>query len=210
MNGRIRIFVDGVTEDGAAVDAALLGCDAVGFDFRPGSPRAIAPSEARTIGERLPPFVARVGRFRSAPVIRVLEVVREAGLTAVLFDGAPPLAEDALAPTPWLATVPFGPDFEPRCLRELGSTTFVFRPEGWSGARPNWGALRGASLYGRPILASVPPEDAEWAIDRARPYGLCTGEDYEFEPGHLDLERIEDLVSAVRRAEGWLGRGAPR
>lgn len=201
MNARIRILVAGVTDSGAAVEAVLLGCDAMAFEFRPATPRTVAPQAAREIGERLPPFVARVGRFGAEPVIRVLEVVREAGLTAVWFDAPAPAATDALSPTPWIGSTSYGPGFDPVALQELGCTTFVLQPVGWGAERPDWNAARGASLYGRTLLSSVHPEEAEWAVERARPYGMCLDEEYEFEPGRLDLERIEDLVEAVRAAE---------
>lgn len=208
MSGRIRILVEGVTEPGAAVDAAHLGCDAVGFDFRAGNPRVLLPAEARSIGERLPPFVAKVGRFDSMPAIRVLEVAREAGLTAVLFEKASPPASGAFAPLPWLAAVPFGPSFEPASLGEIACTAFVLRPAGWAGVRPAWERVRAASVYGRILLSGVGPEEAEWVVERARPYGVCSGDAYEFEPGRIDLERIEDLVFALRRAEQRLARAA--
>jgi phosphoribosylanthranilate isomerase len=209
MSGRVRILVAGVTESGAALEAALLGCDGVAFDFRPATPRTVTPADAREIGERLPPFVTRVGRFGTEPVIRVLQVVREAGLTAVWFDAPPPPATDALAPIPWIGSFPYRPGFDAEGLREMDCTTFVLKPEAWGAERPDWGRAKGASLYGRAILASVPPEEAEWAVRRARPYGLCLDAEYEFEPGRLDLERVEDLVDAVRAAEPWL-RGAER
>lgn len=208
MIHRVRILVEGVTEAGAAVDAAHLGCDAVAFDFRAGSPRALPPAEARAIAERLPPFVAKVGRFDSAPAIRVLEAAREAGLTAVLFENAPSLSPGALGPLPWLAAVPFGPAFEPESLADFGCTAFVLRPAGWAGVRPEWGRVRTGAIYGRIVLSGVGPEDAEWVVDRARPYGVCCGEEYEFEPGRLDVERVEDLVFALRRAEQRLLRPA--
>lgn len=206
MNARVRILVEGVTDPGAAVEAADLGCDAVAFDFRAGSPRALAPADARSIGERLPPFVAKVGKFGSVPAIRVLEVAREAGLTAVLFEDASGTSSDALVPLPWLRAAPFDPAFEGASLGEFGCTAFVLRPTGWEGVRPDWGRARAASIYGRILISGVGPEEAEWAVERARPYGVCCAEEYEFEPGRLDLERIEDLVFAVRRAERRLAR----
>ncbi len=208
MNGRVRILVEGVTEAGAAVDAAHLGCDAVAFDFRAGSPRALPPTEARSIGERLPPFVAKVGRFDSAPPIRVLEVAREAGLTAVLLENAPSPPLGAFGPLPWLAAVAFDPAFEFESLREFGCTAFVLKPTGWAGVRPDWGRARAGAVYGRILLSGVCPEEVEYVVDRARPYGVCCGEEYEFEPGRLDVERIEDLVFALRRAEQRLLRPA--
>lgn len=208
MIHRVRILVEGVTEPGAAVDAADLGCDAVAFDFRAGGPRALPPAEARAIGERLPPFVAKVGRFDAVPAIRVLEVAREAGLTAVLFESAPSPSPGALGQLPWLAAVPFGPGFEPESLGEFGCTAFVLRTTGWEGVHPDWGRARAGAIYGRIVLSGVGPEDAEWVVDRARPYGVCCGEEYEFEPGRLDVERIEDLVLALRRAEQRLLRPA--
>lgn len=196
--------MSGVTDAGSALEAVELGCDAVAFDFRPDSPNRLVPERAREIGERLPLFTGRVGHFGAEPVIRVLEVVRQVGITAVWFDGSPPMSTDALSPIPWIGTVPYTPEFDPSVLRELGCLTFVLRADGWDSVRTEWARAKSASIYGRIILSPVSPEEAGWAVACARPYGVCLGPEYEFEPCRLDLERVEELVRAVRQTEPWL------
>lgn len=207
MTARVRFKLCGVVEERDAVEAARLGVDALGFDFRPESPRRVEPERVRAIGDRLPPFLTRVGVFSGEPVIRVLETVRAAGLHAVQFEGALPGATEALGPVPWIAVLPYENEFDPADLGRIEATTFLLRAGVRSGARPDWGPLRAASLYGKILVGGVMAEEVEWAIDRGRPYGIDFGVEVEFAPGQMDLDRVEEALRAVRRAEGRLEDG---
>lgn len=205
---RVAVKICGITEERDAVEAALLGADAIGFHFSTGSPRRIEPEAARRICERLPAFLARVGVFAGEPLIRVLEVARTVGLTAVQLQGP----EDAvfcsaLAPHAWIKTVEFGPGTTSESFEGYACATYLLDASGWPrGSGPDWGRARRLSVHGRMVLSGgLRAENVAEAIEAARPYGVDAGPTLEIAPGKMDLDRIEAFVEAVRRAERSLG-----
>ena len=211
---RVVVKVCGVTEERDAVEAVFLGVDAIGFNFHPASPRFIEPVAARRIADRLPVLVHKVGVFVDAPLIRILETVREVGLTAVQFHGDElPQTCAALGQIPWFKAFRVGPDFAPESVAEYACNTFLLdghRPgaAGGTGATFEWRRARALSVYGRVIIAGgLDPTNVGLAIEDARPYGVDVASGIEFAPGKKDLDRMELFVEAVRRAERRLDEG---
>jgi phosphoribosylanthranilate isomerase len=209
---RIVVKVCGITEERDAVEAALLGVGALGFHFSPGSPRSIDPDEARRIVERLPAFVARVGVFEGVPLIRVLEIARRVGLTAIQVDGEEsPAFCESIRPLVWYKSLGVGPGFDADAFEGYACTTFRLAWPDDSGPPddptvPGWRHARAFSVHGRILIAGgLTPANVEAAIEEARPYGVDVLSGVEFAPGKKNLDRLEDFVEAVRRAERHLG-----
>lgn len=201
---RVAIKLCGVTEERDAIEAAILGVDAVGFRFDPDDPRAIEPDLARRISDRLPPFVARVGVFGDTPLIRVMDTARRAGVQIIQFDAAtnPDLCA-AVAPMPWFRSIAVDASFDPSRLGGQGCTTFLLDVRRAAGP-PSlpWREVRALSVYGRMILGGgFDVTTIGMAVDDARPYGVDVLDEVEFAPGKKDLDRLELMVEAVRRAE---------
>ena len=81
------VKICGITRLQDAELASGLGAGAVGFVFWPDSPRYIAPEAARTIAERMPPHVMKVGVFVDEPFDRIVEIMDEVGLDAAQLHG---------------------------------------------------------------------------------------------------------------------------
>lgn len=204
---RIMIKLCGITEERDALEAAHLGVDVVGFHFTEGSPRFIDPEAARRIVQRLPVFQAKVGVFSDDPIIRILEVARRVGLTAVQLGGreAPSICE-ALSPLSWYKSFSVRSGFDPEALSQYRCTTFLLdaSAEAAGGAPVSfeWRKARTLGLYGRILIGGdLDPTNVALAIEDARPYGVDVLTGAEIAPGKKDLDRVERLVEAVRRAE---------
>ena len=207
MSLRITVKVCGITEERDAHEAVHLGADALGFDFRPESPRAIDPELARQIVERLPAFVVTVGVFADAPLIQVLDIARRTGVGLLQFHGSESPAYCAgAAPFRWIKAFRAGPDFDPETMSVYPSTTYLLdfrRDPASEDLRPfEWRRVRAYGNYGRIVVgAPLTPSLVGMAIDDARPYGIDLLDEVEVVPGKKDLDRLELLIQAVRRAE---------
>lgn len=77
----MRTKICGITSYEDAMNAIEAGADALGFVFYEASPRYIAPSEARAIIKRLPPFVEKVALFVNSDAQVINSYCQEAGAT---------------------------------------------------------------------------------------------------------------------------------
>lgn len=206
---RVVIKVCGITEERDAIEAALLGVDALGFHFSRESPCYIRPEAARRITERLPAFVARVGVFADEPLIWVLEVARSVGLTAVQLHGSEdPSYCAALEPFAWYKTVRLGGGSASGAFDGYACTTFLLDlPTGAGRDRiADLRRARALSIHGRILLSgALHPGNVAEAVEVARPYGVNATSGVEIAPGKKNLDRLEEFVCAVREAERRLG-----
>jgi phosphoribosylanthranilate isomerase len=207
MSARILVKVCGITEERDAQEAVHLGVDVLGFDLRPLSPRYVDPDVVHRIVSRLPVFVSTVGVFADDPLIRVLETARRAGVGVLQFHGnEPPSLCAGSAPYPWVKAFRVGPGFDEGDLAYYRTTTYLLdaRSENpiSSDVPFEWRRARSLSMHGRIVIAgNLEPSHIGLAIDDARPYGVDILSEVEVAPGKKDLDRLELLLEAVRRAE---------
>jgi len=201
------VKVCGITEERDAQEAVHLGVDALGFDFRPGSARYVEPELVHRIVSRLPVFVATVGVFADVPLIRVLETARFAGVGILQFHGneSPSLCAGA-APYPWIKAFRVGPNFDADDLAYYATTTYLLDARTGATDPPGtpfeWRRARTLAVSGRLLIAgNLEPSQIGLAIEDARPYGVDLLSEVEVAPGKKDLDRLELLLEAIRRAE---------
>ena len=207
MSGRILVKVCGITEERDAHEAVHLGADALGFDFREGSVRYVDPELVHRIVSRLPVFVTTVGVFADAPLIHVLETARRAGVGLLQFHGdeSPSICAGA-APYRWIKAFRVGAEFDADDLSCYETTTYLLdaRGDDTDPSKPpfEWRRARQLATHGRIVIAgNLEPSHIGIAIEDARPYGVDLLEEAEIAPGKKDLDRLELLLDAVRRAE---------
>ena len=87
MIDELFVKVCGITRPQDAELASGLGAKALGFIFWSKSPRYIAPRDAFTIAEMLPPHVLKVGVFVDEPAERVAALMTELRLDVAKLHG---------------------------------------------------------------------------------------------------------------------------
>lgn len=206
-----QVKICGITrwEDArAAIDA---GADALGFNFFPGSPRYVAPAEARGIARRAPRRVARVGVFVDEPAAEIEAVAREVGLDIVQLHGeeSPARVTRLARRRPVIKAFRVRRGFQPSRLAAYRDAaaflldSFTGSARGGTGRRFDWTIAARATAFGPVVLAGgLTPENVAAAIARVRPAAvdICSG--VESRPGEKDPARLRALLRAVERVRG--------
>ena len=93
----MKVKICGITSYEDAVMAIEAGADALGFVFYPPSPRFITPQDARSIIEKLPPFIEKVGLFVNEDAAAINTMSEQSSITlAQIHFEAPKETLDAL------------------------------------------------------------------------------------------------------------------
>ena len=87
LHHKTRVKVCGITRAEDAMTAAALGVDAIGFVFYEKSPRAITPTAAGDIIQKLPPFLVKVGLFVNATPEAVFSGLSSCPIDILQFHG---------------------------------------------------------------------------------------------------------------------------
>jgi len=208
---RTRIKFCGMTRAGDIRLAGELGVDAVGFVFAHGSPRRVAPAEARAMRQATAPMVDVVALFRNNSKDEVREVLRTVRPTLLQFHGE---EEDAFCRSfnvPYMKAVPMGNPADIPNARSLqmaypNAAAFLFDSHaaggsGGSGQTFDWSRLP-TGLH-RPFLLAggITPDNAFDAIVATLPWGVDVSSGIESEPGIKDGHKMRRIVEEIRRAD---------
>jgi phosphoribosylanthranilate isomerase len=200
----VFVKICGVTTEEDALLAVAMDADAVGFIFAAGSPRQIAPQQARDIARRLPAEVLTVGVFRDEAPERVVSIVNEAGLRGAQLHGR----ESAEATRYVAERIPFTikvftPD-DPALARahEFGAKVVML-----DGARPgsgetwDWDLAASVPEGTRLLLAGgLDPDNVAEAVRAVRPWGVDAASGTERSPGRKDPRKVRLFVANARAA----------
>ena len=96
----MRTKICGITSFEDAMVAIEAGVDALGFVFYEKSPRYISPLDAKSIIEKLPPFVEKVGLFVNVDAQIINSYIQESGCTLaqIHFEAPNELYEQLFVP----------------------------------------------------------------------------------------------------------------
>ncbi len=210
-----RIKICGITRLEDALEASHAGADALGFNFSSKSPRVITPELAKSIIERVPPFVLSAGIFVEQSPEEINAICRYCKLDMAQLHSDQYRAEQAKSIIGAKVIRVFRPkeDFDvqevTRYSRESGVNTFLFDayqpgiPGGTGESIKESLASRifselGNSCYA--ILAGGLNEaNVGEAIHRIRPYAVDTASGVESEPGIKAPEKIRAFIRAVHK-----------
>jgi phosphoribosylanthranilate isomerase len=208
-----RVKICGITSWMDAQRSIEAGCDALGFNFYPRSPRYIAPEAAAAIRARLPKEIAAVGVFVNEPPRKVLEIAAALQLHyAQLHGEEQPAAARAISRgAQVIKAFRIGPRFPAARLARYPAVAFLLdgapangRMRGGTGISFDWSLARRISEYGSIILAGgLTPENVAQAIRIARPAAVDVASGVERSPGKKDPRKLRaflDAVATVREA----------
>jgi phosphoribosylanthranilate isomerase len=203
-----RVKICGITEFEDARDAVLLGADAIGLNFYPGSPRYLDASKASKIIEKLPPFVTFVGVFVNHPDPTNLEdFALSLGLHAVQLHGnETPDYCSMIQRVKVIKAMRVDQNFRVDVLRTYGNQTFLLdtcTPAlGGSGKVFDWNLVYGANAFGSIIVAGgLTAENVSEAISSLHPFGVDVASGVESHPGKKDYEKMRRFIEAVQRTD---------
>ena len=208
---RVRVKVCGITRLEDAEAAVDLGADALGFNFVPGSPRAVPVETARRILESLPSWVVGVGVVADRPAASLERLARDAGVAVLQLHGDETPEACRAIPVPWYKALRVSASFRPedvaRYARHGESRATVLLDGsvpgmlGGTGRAFDWEVARRAGEHGRIIVAGgLGPDSVAAAIRAARPFGVDVNSGVESSPGVKDRALLARLLREVARA----------
>lgn len=197
------VKICGITRAQDAELASRLGAAAVGFVFRPGSPRYIAPDTARIIAAEVPSHVMKVGVFVDEDVENVRNIMDVVGLDIAQLHGNET------------------PDYCRRLGRKIYKAVGVkdtgmvdiseFDSDvvllvdahdparyGGTGRTVNWDSAREIAATRPTILAGgLNAANIRLALRSVRPYGIDVSSGVESAPGVKDPVRLRSFFEAL-------------
>jgi phosphoribosylanthranilate isomerase len=206
MRARPLVKICGMTRLEDVEAAVMLGADAVGFIFWPGSPRFVEPAAARQMVAALPPFVTPVGVFVNQDVAHINGVAVQVGLGAIQLHGDedPPVAESLTRPViKGISTreaVGAADRWPPRVTLLVDAHDPVRR--GGTGATADWTMAAALAGQRRVLLAGgLTPDNVAEALSRVRPFGIDVSSGVEEAPGVKSHSRMVALFKALTAAK---------
>ena len=196
----------GITNLEDARHAAACGADALGFVFYPGSPRFVAPDQARRIVAELPPIVTTVGLFVNEPPARIREMVEFCGLNTVQLHGEEEPDQCIYPPCRVIKAFRLkqGMDdsvFSAYQVSALLLDAYVPDKLGGTGQRCDWDRAAEVASRHRVILAGgLNPENVAEAVRQVHPYGVDVSSGVESKPGQKNPEKVAMFIRMARES----------
>jgi phosphoribosylanthranilate isomerase len=216
---RTRVKICGITRIADGVAAAQAGADAIGLNFWPGSPRAVAIEQARIISAALPPFVTIVGLFVDPAPEQVRATLAALPLDLLQFHGGEAPEFCRAFGRPYIKAVPVAANASRVDLLEYAARypdacglLFDAPPAaglpGGTGQTFDWDAL--PDELPRPLVLSggLTAANVGAAIRRLRPWAVdvssgveAIGSDGTPIRGSKDPTRMVAFIEEVRHAD---------
>jgi phosphoribosylanthranilate isomerase len=204
----VRVKVCGITSYEDAAMALDQGIDVLGFNFFVKSSRYIDPLAARSIIQRLPPFVTAVGLFVNQPEAGdVAKAAQEAGVRVLQLHGDES-PEYCRRLSSWTVIKVLRLDGRgvTEDLGEYSVQAFLLDSRdddrfGGTGLRFDWSLVEPVRAFGPVILAGgLKPENVAEAIRSVRPYAVDVCSGVESVPGRKDKGKLAAFMKEVRNA----------
>lgn len=190
------------------MDAALAaGADAVGLVFYSSSLRAVTPDLARSLVQRIPPFVTRVGLFVNEDPLRVNAVLAEVELDLLQFHGDETDAYCRQFGRPFIKAARVRPELDlvefARSFPSARALLLDAYVEGYGGGGKtfDWTLIPPGLPLPLILSGGLQPENVADAVRGLRPWAVDVSSGVESAKGIKDAARIAAFVAAVKDAD---------
>lgn len=207
MNARVRVKFCGITRPDDAAEAVLLGVDAIGLVFVPGSKRCIDAVRAREIVAAVPAFVASVGLFMDARMDEVGAVLDAVPLDLVQFHGRESRDFCRQFGRPYIKALAMGDGVDVAAMASAyadarGVLLDAHRSgeQGGSGLRFDWSRIPGSHASRIILAGGLGPDNVAAAIAAVRPFAVDVSSGIESTPGVKCPVRMRHFMNEVDRA----------
>ena len=201
----VKIKICGLRSPEHARVAALVGVDAVGLVFHPGSSRCVDMEGAREICRVLPPFVTTVGLFVDASAAVIEAVLERVPLQMLQFHGDESESDCERWGRPYLKALRMRPGLDVAAALEAhpgaaGILLDSYQPgvPGGTGSSFDWARIPRTSNRALVLAGGLNAENVGEAISRVTPWAVDVSGGVESRPGVKDPVAIERFVRAVR------------
>lgn len=200
----IKIKICGITNFEDAKMVVDMGADAIGFIFVP-SKRMVTPQLARSIIEKLPPFITTVGVFMDTPLNRVNEIAKYTKIDVAQLHGNETQEYCNLIECTRIIkrinidgyTNLYG---LVKHMKQHKVSGFLFDPGKGGGKEFDWKKIKGIGDYANNLIIAggLTPENVNQAIKIIKPCGVdvCTG--VEKRPGKKDPVKLKLFIKEVK------------
>ena len=204
---RTRVKICGITRQEDLRAAVEAGADAIGLNFYPPSPRCLKLDPARSLRDRVPPFVTSVAIFVNASKEEIEKVIAQVGPAMLQFHGEETPGFCASFGLPYLKAcrVKQGVDLLKYLRPFSGAAGWLLDSHveeyGGVGERFDWSVIPAARE--RPIVLSggLTTGNVGEAIRRVRPWAVDVSSGVESAKGIKDAAKIAAFIAEVRNAD---------
>lgn len=211
----MRLKICGITQVQQAIAIVNLGVDTLGFICVKQTPRYIEPEQIKNILQELPPEILTVGVFVNEQIERIIEIVKQTGLTSIQLHGeeTPTNCQQLKETLPNIEIIKAFRYQNQESLAHLESylpvidtillDAYQAGSYGGTGKQLKWEDLTDFRPSRPWLLAGgLKPHNVLQAVNTVPCDGLDLSSGVEISPGNKDLAKIQQLCEILNRHLG--------
>lgn len=203
----IKIKICGITNIDDALNASLLGADALGFVFVGKSPRYITPLNTSIIIDALPPFISKVGLFVNPSKEEVEDAIRVAKFDLLQFHGDENEEFCNQFNLPYIKAISVKSEvnlveYETNynSASALLLDTYSEKARGGTGTTFDWNLIPAEESKPLIIAGGLNNENITDLLRHTTPYAVDVSGGVEVLKGKKDYKKMENFILGVRNA----------
>ena len=200
----VKIKICGITNFKDAKKASDLGAYMLGFNFYKKSPRYITPNKAKSIIDKLPKSVKKVGIFVNEPTEKIINTAKLCHLGYIQLHGdeSPEFCK-SLKKYRIIKALRIKNSNDIKKIKLFKGLvwailldTYQKKSYGGTGKTFNWKLAKEAKKYKIPIILAggIGPDNIQEAIKTVNPYAVDVCTSIEKSPGNKDTNKLNLFI----------------